>query len=387
MSELLAIFKQHLVWALMLWVLFFVAFAALFAGRQLTTFAAGVGRVLAGIVTTPFVFMRRAVQSVLRFDRTQEETYRASDQYLLNKAMLVLQALVIVIAIGLLAAGVVATWNAFVPPAEVRREARELRKKVVEQSTTAETANAALAKHDTEWTQKREVVLAKFRAERQSRVAAAQKNMTATDEIFSTYGSPRGREKYAELQAYTRQIMPSPDTIRQAKERLDRMVAYSWGLVGWEDQTLRAWNERWETKALAEYELANVPMDVLRAEAQPEYLQSKVTADRESSTLASMEEQSRQWNEAASLKWKAAAWRLGRTFLTFLAFVWVWGALTEAGWLAIRIADDVRRMREAGPRPAEAAAARPPLPDETQPEVRMPIRAQPSSPLSVRGDR
>jgi len=90
-----------------------------------------------------------------------------------------------------------------------------------------------------------------------------------------------------------------------------------------------------------------------------------------------MEEQSRQWDEAASLKWKAAAWRLGGAFLTFLAFVWVWGALTEAGWLAIRIADDVRRMREAAPQPREAAAPRAPLPDETQPEVRMPIRESP----------
>lgn len=366
MSELFVIFKQHLVWALMLWVLFFVVFAALFAGRQLTTFAAGVARVLAGIITTPFVFMRRAVQSVLRFGRTEEETYRASDQYLLNKAMLVLQALVIVIAIGLLAAGVVATWNTWVPPAETRREARELRKKVVEQRTTVETASAALAKLETEWTQKRDAVVTKFRRERESRVAAAQKNISATEEIFATYGSPRGKEKFAELQAYVQQIMPSPDNIREAKERLDRMVAYSWGLVGWEDQTLRAWNERWETKALAEYELANVPMDALRAEEQPGFVQAKVTAERESSTLASMEEQSRQWDEAASLKWKAAAWRLARAFVTFLAFVWVCGALIEAGWLAIRIADDVRRMREAAPRPS--------LPDETQPEVRMPIR-------------
>ncbi|MFL6247161.1 MAG: hypothetical protein ACJ74H_14105, partial [Thermoanaerobaculia bacterium] len=363
MSELFVIFKQHLVWALMLWVLFFVAFAALFAGRQLTTFAAGVARVLAGIVVTPFVFIRRAVQSVLRFDRAEEETYRASDQYLLNKAMLVLQALVIVIAIGVLAAGAVATWNAWVPPSEVRREARELRAKVVEQRATSGTANAALAKLESEWAQKRDAVVTKFRRERESRVAAAQKNIAATEEIFAQYGSARGTEKFAELQAYVQQITRTPDNIRETKERLDRMVAYSWGLVGWEDQTLRAWNERWETKALAEYELANVPMDALRAEEQPGYEKAKATTERESSTLTTLEEQSKQWDEAASLKWKAAAWRLGGAFVTFLAFVWLSGALIEAGWLAIRIADDVRRMREAAPRPVA-------LPEATQPEVR-----------------
>ena len=367
MNELFAIFRQHLLWALMLWVLFFVVFAALFAGRRLTTFAAGVARVLAGIVTTPFVFMRRAVQGVLRFDRTQEDAYRASDQYLLNKAMLVLQAMVIVIAIGALAAGAVATWNAWVPPAEVRREARELRKRVVDQRATSSTASSALAQYETEWTKKADAVIAKFRREREARKAAALKNIAATEEIFAQYGSPRGKEKFAELQAYTQRVAPSPDDIREAKDRLDRMVAYSWGLVGWEDQTLRAWNERWETKALAEYELANVPVDVLRAEEQPGYPEAKTAAERESAKLASMEEQSRQWDEAASLKWKAAAWRLVRAFVTFLAFVWLSGALIEAGWLAIRIADDVRRMREGAPRPGA-------LPDETQPEVRLPIR-------------
>lgn len=366
MAELFAIFKQNLLWALMLWVVFFVLFAALFAGRQLTSFAGGVARVLAGIVISPFVFMRRAVQGVLRFNRAEEEGYRASDQYLLNKAMLVLQALVIVIAIGVLSAGVVATWNEWVPPSEVRRGAREYAKRVEGQRTTTATANAALAKLDTEWTQKADALVATFRREREERKATAQKNMAATNEIFATYGSPQGKTKFAEMQQYALSVELSRDNIRYAKSRLDSMASYGWGLASWEQQTLGAWTERWETKALAELELANVPMDALRNEAQPTYPQAKEASDRETATLASMEEHSARLNEAASLKWKAALWSALRAFVAFLLFVWVWGALIEAVWLAIRIADDVRRMREAVPK-AEAS-------ELTQPEVRLPVR-------------
>jgi hypothetical protein len=371
MSELIAVFMQHLVWALVLWVVFFVAFAALFAGSQLASFAGGVARVLAAIVISPFVFMRRAVQSVLRFSRTEEEAYRASDQYLLNKAMLVLQALVIVIAIGVLSAGAVGTWNAWVPPAEVRREAKEFAKRVEEQRATATTANAALAKLDAEWTLKSDIVITNFRREREERKAAAQKNMVATNEIFATYGSPQAREKFAEMQQYGLQVEASPNNIRNAKSRLDSMVSYTWGLASWEQQTLRAWNERWETKALAEFELANVPVDALRNQEQPTYAEVKGASESESSKLASMEERSKLLSEAASLKWKKATWTALGAFVTFLLFVWLWGALIEAGWLAIRIADDVRRMREASPKAA--------VPEATQPEVRMPIRSHPQS--------
>jgi hypothetical protein len=364
MSELFAVFKQHLAWALMLWVAFFTVFAALFAPRQLTAFVVGVVRVLAGIVVSPFVFIRRAVHSVLSFTATEEENYRASDQYLLNKAMLILQALVIVVAIGLLSAGLVAVWNVWVPSSEVRRTARDYAKTVEEQRKTTAAAVAAVAKLDTEWTQKADVVIGNFRRERQARKASAQKSLTATEEVFASYGSENGRAKLAEMQRYAARVDMTFERTRQAKYELDSM-SWTWGLASWEPQSLRAWNDHWYRKVFAEVELANIPTDALRTEAQPTYAEVKAVGEREPAVLASMEEHSKQLDEAASLKWKAATWTALGAFVTFILFVWLWGALIEIGWLAIRIADDVRRMRK---------ATVDPLIDVTQPAARIPAR-------------
>jgi hypothetical protein len=74
-----------------------------------------------------------------------------------------------------------------------------------------------------------------------------------------------------------------------------------------------------------------------------------------------------QHQEAASLKWKAAFFRALGSFMTFLLFVWFAGALIEGGWMAIRIADDVRRIRQRT-REEEVAAA------PSAAEVWIPIR-------------
>jgi hypothetical protein len=348
MSELFAIFKQHLIWALVLWVLFFAAFAMVFAGRQVLAFAKGVGRVLLGIVVSPFVFIRRAVESVLRFTASEEETYRASDQYLLNKAMLILQALVIVIAIGLLSAGAVATWNAWVPSAEIRREAREYETLVEGQRVTAKTATDAVTKLDSEWTQAQTAAVARYRKERLNRKISTTQELTAIEKNFATYGSTRGKATLADLQQRVRSAGKTRDDVLKMKRPLDRVVSNNrWWLAGWESQALERWNEFSQIRALADAEIANIDMNEVRSSEQPSYAEIKATNEREAEKLASMEERLKVYEEAASLKWKAATWTALGAFVTFLLFVWLWGALIELGWLAIRVADDIRRMRQA----------------------------------------
>lgn len=375
MSELFAIFRAHLVSALVLWVLFFAGFAMLFAGRRVGAFAKGVLRVLGGIITSPFVFIRRAVQGVLGFTSEEEEGYRASDQYLLNKAMLVLQALVIVVAIGVLSAGAVATWKAWVPSSEIRTEAREYRKRTDEQRTKSTDANAAVAKLDGEWQKQSETAIGNFRREREETRNSAQKTLRSTEEIFATYGSTQGRETLARMQRYANGVDGNPRNIRNAKNRMDGMW-WSWGLHTWEPQSLRAWTDHWQRMSLAAAELANVPVDAIRAKAQPAYEALKNTADVEAGALAMMETRSKQLDEAASLKWKAATGTALGAFVTFLMFVWAMGALIEAGWLAIRVADDVRRMRTAATTAATTPVATPhaELFDATQRDVHLPIR-------------
>jgi hypothetical protein len=370
MIELFRMFMQHVVWALMLWVVLFVAFAAIFARGQLTAFASGVGRVLLSIIVSPFIFIRKAVGSVLGFTRAEEQAYRASNQYLLNKAMLVLQAMVIVAAIGALAAGVVATWVTLVPPSEVRRAASQYRKDTEAQRVKAAETAAALSKAEAEWAQKREGAIARYRDERKKSIASAAQSMTGYEQSLVNYSQERARQAFAEIRQRAGRAFDSRREIYSMKERLDQNVpgVWYWGIIEWERQTMLEWNANWLAKTIAQFELDHLPVDEIRATAQPAYAETKTASDREAETLSGMEATLLQHQEAASLKFRAAGMRALRSFVTFLLFVWMAGLVIEAGWLAIRIADDVRRMRETSLPPAASA------PETTEADVRLPLR-------------
>ena len=365
MSELFAAFRQHLVWSLMLFVLIFTAFTAVFAGGRLIAFAAGLARVLGSIVATPFLFIRRAVASVMGHSTDAEARYRASDQYLLNKGMLLLQAAVIVLAVGVLSAAVVVTWNAWVPPSEVRREAREYAKATEAQRQRVTDTSATMAKLDADWAQLEDAVVTAYRGERQSQIAAATKDMTAIENGVQGYAAQTLQSLRETVASRSRN---SIDDVENTKRRLDWTVNNNWYWLGDWRPTLERWNERWLAKAVAEVQLETLSVENLRIAEQAPYAEAKTARDQAAETLAAMEPVLAQHEEAASLKWKAAFFRALGSFVTFLLFVWFAGAVIEGGWMAIRVADDVRRIRQ-GTREEEAAAVAP-----SPADVRIPIR-------------
>lgn len=362
MSELFVAFRQHLLWSLMLFVLIFTAFTALFAGGRLIAFAAGLGRVLGSIVATPFLFIRRAVASVMGHSAAAEERYRASDQYLLNKGMLVLQAGVIVLAVGVLSAAVVVTWNAWVPPSEVRREAREYAKATEAQRQRVADTAATMAKLDADWAKIEGAVVNAYRNERQTRIATISKEMRTIENRAQNYAVTILQNL---KETITSRSIGSYDDIERVKRSLDYTVNSNWYWLGDGRPALERWNDMWFISRVAQWELDTMSVENLRIAEQQPYTEAKNARDTAARTLAEMEPVLAAHQEAASLKWKAAFVRALGSFITFLLFVWLAGALIEGGWMAIRVADDVRRLRQ-GTRDEEKPAA--------SAEVRIPIR-------------
>jgi len=357
MSELFGVFKQYLVWGLILWMLFFTAFTALFARGQLIAFASGLLRVLASLIVTPFIFISRAVSAVHGYSSDEEARYRASNQYLLNKGMLVMQAIVIVVAIGTLAAAVVLTWNTLVPPGEIRRAAREYKAEVETQRQKVSDENAKVAGLDSEWASKQMAVVQTFRRERQRQIDVASRDMRRIESTLALDGGPNA---LATLQRVKETIASrsSNDSgqIRYTRSWLDSIVNNNWYWLGDSNrQQLLMWNDHWETKVRADLALRTVSVQDLRNQEQPDHAAAAASRDRETETLRQMESILVDREQAASLKWKAAAKSALGSFVTFLLFVWLLGALIEGGWMAIHVADDIRRVRERETQTAEQA--------------------------------
>jgi hypothetical protein len=363
MSELFAIFKQHLLWSLTLWLMVFIAFVAMFARGRLVPFAGGLWRIFIAVVTSPFVFIGKATTSVVSFDREQESEYRTGEQYLLNKAMLIVQAIVIVATIGAFSAAMVATWNVLVPPSEVRQNARDYRAKVDEQRGKAATSAAEVSTLDAEWSRKQTGVVASYRGERQRTIHSSNMRMTAIErDVANTDATAASIIRWAKgVPAYS--DLSSASTIRATKRWFDQTVRSNWwSLTESARHALPRWNDAWHSRAAAQFELRNIPLNDLRRDVQPQYDDARIRNESAAERVRTMEAWLAQHEEAARLKWKAAMWTAVRAFLKILLFVWIIGLAIEAAWLAIRVAGDVRRIRQLTDRDSrtEPAPAREP---------------------------
>lgn len=371
MLELFLAFKQHLVWALILWVLLFTAFAALFARGQLIAFAGGLLRVLGSIFVSPFVFLRKATAEV-----TTRRGESESNQYLLNRALLLAQAILIIAAIGAFASTAVIGWNTLVPTAETRNAAKEHRPKLEEQRMTATTRANEVTRLDEEWRTKEPVVVGAARKEHQDRIDAAKKRMTAIESDLGTYDNP----------AVALNTLDSIKTIATSVERNEwasrqlHPPIYNnfYSLSDWQRQLLGQWIDQWQLMINAENALALVSGEQLRAETQPNYADAVREREYAQARVTDMESYQRELDEAASLKWKAAAWRMLAAFVAILIFLWVSGLAIELAWLGVRVADDIRRIREVREEPQDAEAA---AQEEIAP--RLPIRRPSNEPITV----
>ncbi|HEX7153092.1 MAG TPA: hypothetical protein VF618_16515 [Thermoanaerobaculia bacterium] len=347
MSELVAYFLSNLVWSLIVFVILFVAFTAAFARGQLGGFAVALGRVLLSIVTSPFVYMRKAAAGIVGYTREGEEEYRASDQYLLNKLMLTLQAVLIVAVVAALSASLVATWNAWMPPEGSRDAAREQRVRVEEQRVKRQEAATALAALDSEWERKRISAVARFRTGQQRVVNDATNEMTEAEVLINASGNATAGRVLSDMRATAnRGDTDSERHIGWTKSRLDSHVNSYWY---WLDENtrrpLKNWSEQWALRTNAQFQLDTVTPDVLRLREQPNLEATKQAQERTASELQQMESVLVMLDEQASLRWKAAALTALRCAISIFLFAWLVGVFIEAAWLAVRVAGDVRRIR------------------------------------------
>jgi hypothetical protein len=366
-ESLLSAFTQHLVFSGVIFFTFFILFGFIFSGGALIPFLQGMVRVAVSMVYSPFVFLRRASNGILGFARRGEQDYVQTEHYLMNKLLLWWQAVVIIVAMGWLAVTVVQTWFAFLPPEEVRIALRTTREKLAEEQEQLVKITAEVTRYDTEWESQKPQMMSAYRAQRQrtSRVAADQ-------------NAELGRQLRASTNSVvTNDISVIENYAAQHEQSAEQIVRTHRDLYVWINNqafldepirtSLHAWNDSWERGAEARDELRNFSETSLRAGAQPEYqnaLSKKTDLDQRVPTskqlVTDLEEQ-------AQFRWASALLTAAKSLLQFLFAVWVFGLLTEALSLMIRVADHVRALRHA--LAPDITVSRIPLPLERLPIV------------------
>ncbi len=330
-------------WIITLWIGLLLAAAAIFSRGRLRDFLSSLGQLVAAVVTSPFAYLRKAVLALCDYGRRGNAVFGGTDQFLLSRLVVFLDAGVVLLSLGVLAGGIVESFEVLVPPAEVREALARTEEALVQQMRRLEETKRQVSDLDKAWTAEGAKIEKAFREPRE-KVQRAEKQVRARIESQIVPETPLSSAIEAAKQAITNQGEPDSETAAAYTRNSAR--SWLWYLDGPGQEALTSWTESWYREAIASIELREVSAESLRAQKQPNYGQlSAEKSDLESqiqATTTSRDELRRE----ARLRFGPAFRQLVMAAVSLLALVWWLGLLLEALGLALHLTNDVRRLRE-----------------------------------------
>lgn len=357
----LSAFGGHWVAALVLFVVLFAALAFVFARDRVGFLVLGFARTAGSIFSSPFVFLRRTILRLADFGDRGDAEYRPSRLYLVNKLLLVLHALLIITALSGLAATLIAAWFAFLPPEYVRQAKTAIEARLSAERSELQPLTARVKQFDDEWQAKRQALVDKFKSERQQKADAAAK---ANRDLEATApNNPDLASPFTSIHNYLAQVNPAASE-RELDRHHQSVVDFSGRLTL--DEALRnqlvQYADNWRTERVMRAQLAGLSEEALRAQVQPEYPVAVQQANALTERIRSDEQELERVNAEMKYSPGAALFRLLVGLFGFIVTVWMMGLFIEGVSLLVHVADDVRKLREAGEHTAAKASAPSSLP-------------------------
>ncbi len=349
-ASLVGTLAAHPLLFAILFSILFGGMVVLLAGRQAVAFLLGLMRAVASCFYSPILWLRKAILNTADFATRDETLETRGDQYLLNRILIIARAVLIVFAVGGLAAGLAVSGTALIPAKQVRQQLSALSSELKQREAAFKQAARAQEQVEKRWDSVRADKLEEFRDAASGRLSAARGRMDEHSHAL---------EKavwFGDLREELASVQPTNDPSRfvQARAAADRRIRnlYSWdaGLLQHAHEYVSAWYDA----AMAEHVLKTPAEDVRQAllsSLEPETAQARERVEEASGELKAAQ-------AAAGAGIVRAVLRAAGSVLTFLATLWLFGLIVEWVWLFIRLADNVRVLREREAVPGERDAVR-----------------------------
>lgn len=331
---------EHPVVSLVVFLALAVGFVAAFARAQTGDFLLGTLRAVVSILYSPFLFMRKAVTALSAFWARPEEQETHSDTYLINRGLVILHVLVVFAGLALLAGGLAAAIARVIPSKEVRQAAVRVRAEVKAATTEAASAQRDLEAEQARWQTDRTAIVAQHRGE------AERRRDEFKAEMRRLAGPIEGQPALSELQGV---LGPTnaDGGLEDVTNRRDAGRSNAQRVGWWDGQMakrLRQYVDAWYNACLQDHEARFLPED----EIGQRLLQAKQErAQQLKEALTQSEEAWHEIKREATSGLRAFPRKAARSIAGFLAFIWLLGVTVEWFGLFVRLADNVRLIREA----------------------------------------
>lgn len=340
MAEYLNFFGISLTWTVIIALLILAGFTYLFHKQSFLQTLLGLLRIIASIFYSPIIYFKKLFDSVNTFGKKGEKEYEESNQYLLNKFLIIIKGFWIIVGVLILASGIISSWNSFLPPEYLRNQISEYEDYIQKADSSFESSKQKYEELESAWSQQSAQLINNYKSEIQKKISDAQKEMNG---IKNTY------QNNEVFDAISRYISENENTDSDYYLEYYKNQSISYAENNEYDENiklqLKKYVESWYLQKMESKNLANASDEYIRNQIQPEYENLKSEVDNYNNQKASLESELESLKKEASYNFESLLWGLLQTILTFIMFLWFMGLFTEMIFLVVDMAGNIKHIR------------------------------------------
>lgn len=340
MTEYFNFFGISLTWTIIMALLILAGFTYLFHKQSFLQTLLGLLRIIASIFYSPIIYFKKLFDSVNTFGQKGEKEYEESNQYLLNKFLIIIKGFWIIVGVLILASGIISSWNSFLPPEYLRNQISQYEDYIQKTDSSFESSKQKYEELESAWSQQSAQLINNYKSEIQKKISDAQREMTG---IKNSY------QNNEVFDAIARYISENENTDSDYYLEYYKNQSISYADNNEYDENiklqLKKYVESWYLQKMETKNLANASDEYIRNKIQPEYANLKSEIDNYNNQKADLESELASLKKESSYNFESLLWGLIQTILTFIMFLWFMGLFTEMIFLVVDMAGNIKHIR------------------------------------------
>lgn len=346
MQDIFVTFTENLIAEIIVFLVLFGLIAYLLARDKFVSLLYGFFRVIISFFYSPFIYMKKAVLSLAEYGTKGEGEFIKTKQYLLNKLMLSLQAVLVVLSIALLASSLVSGWNQMLPPKDLRVAISNLEEELGKEETELQQIEPNVKQMDAAWSNQRDSLIGAYNLEHaRKNQAALAENADLADHI-SRLGAAveqsflQVRNYYSQNESFDRAFQ-FERVKTDVKDFIDRL-----GAPQEAKELMLKYNDNWYALMLSKLETSNFSEAQLRSVVQSTYSNLKDRMDYINRATPYQQQELTRLQAQVKYDIKALFFQFLYGVFQFILLVWAVGLTIEALWIAIHVAANVQMIQD-----------------------------------------
>lgn len=327
-------------------VAFFILFVLLFCGivaalcrKRAISFFLGLLRCVASCFYAPVLWLKKAMVSTAEFSWQSEGDELQSDQYLLNRFLVITRGVLVVVGVAGVAAGFASSLSGVVPPKSLREELSRVRQELRAESDELRIAKDQLAEVQERWQVVGADKVRAFRSTASSRLAEARRRMEEAEKAL------KDERWFADIKEELAgvSLAAGPEAFDVAQAKALRRIREIWVWRENDRERARGYVHAWREWVGAEHQLRTVTEETIRQQLLAERSQEHEKARKR---VEDVRKHLKDLQDIVRGQVMKALLNMAVSLLSFIALLWVVGLAVEWLWLFIHLANNVRVLRE-----------------------------------------